>query len=93
MNAPAVTTTRNKCLVINSTGVKQAHFMGNGASAWANANLTSLTEICDYAGEVGAIVVASGFMVTAGNTGLTTFTYGTATTSTSITLALNPKEI
>jgi hypothetical protein len=93
MNAPAVTTTRNKCLVINSTGVKQAHFMGNGASAWANANLTSLTEICDYAGEVGAIVVASGFMVTAGNTGLTTFTYGTATTSTSITSALNPKEI
>lgn len=93
MNAPAVTTTRNKCLVINSIGIKQAHFMGNGASAWANSNLTSLTEICDYAGEVGAVVVATGFRVTAADTGLTTFTYGTSTTSTSITFALNPKEI
>ena len=93
LNAPTVTTTRNKCLVINATGVRFRHFMGNGASAWANSYLSSFVEFCDYGGEVGAVVIATGFKVTAGNTGLTTFTYGTSTTETSITLALNPKEI
>jgi hypothetical protein len=67
--------------------------MGNGASAWANSYLSSFAEFCDYAGNVGAIVIATGFMVTAGNTGQTTFTYGTSTPATSITFALNPKEI
>ena len=93
LNAPAVTTTRNKCLVVNATGVRFQHFMGNGASAWANSYLSSFAEFCDYAGNVGAIVIATGFMVTAGNTGQTTFTYGTSTPATSITFALNPKEI
>ena len=69
LNAPAVTTTRNKCLVVNATGVRFQHFMGNGASAWANSYLSSFAEFCDYAGNVGAIVIATGFMVTAGNTG------------------------
>jgi hypothetical protein len=89
----AVTTTVDNTLIVlaaSRDNDSTATAWGN----WTNANLTILTEQTDggtTSGNGGGIGVATGFKLTAGNTGQTTGALLTTTVDGHITIALKPE--
>jgi hypothetical protein len=91
---PGATTTVANTLVVTAiaTSLPDASSTAN-FSAWANANLTSVTERTDNAskaGNGGGLAVATGEKATAGAYGSTAVTCGTATTKAMLSVALKP---
>jgi hypothetical protein len=73
----ALTTTKPNCLILAAFSTGQATTSTAGATAWANAALTSVTEQMDNwatAGTGGGFSMATGIKATAGSTGATTAT-------------------
>jgi PKD repeat protein len=89
---PGATTTVGNCLVVAAiaTSLPDANGTAN-FSAWANANLTSVTERTDNtrsAGNGGGLGTATGGKATAGAYGNTTVTVATASTKAMMSIAL-----
>ena len=77
MTFEAVTTTENRCMVLNILANARGVDSTVQYSNWANANLVSVTEAIDYSSAVnngGGIGMAYGIKSLAGNTGSTTAT-------------------
>lgn len=92
VTCPGGTTTVPNCLILNivSNATDSATAQG---SAWANANLGSVTERLDFgttSGNGGGITVISGTLATAGSIGGTTGTLATSSVQGRITLAIRP---
>ena len=91
LTAPGDTTTVDNCRVV-VIAARSNDASGAGFSAWANADLTSVTERFDNGttqGDGGGIGVADGIKATAGAFGNTTATV-TSSAKAYITLALKP---
>lgn len=91
---PGATTTVTNTLVVTAiaTSLPDATSTAN-FSAWANADLTSVTERTDNAGKAGnggGLAVATGVKATAGAYGSTSVTCGTATTKAMLSIAIKP---
>lgn len=89
---PAVTTTRENCLVALCVGNDRDLASTANLSAWTNGNLSSLTEIGDATSVTalgGGIGLAVGLKATAGDTGTTAVTNAASNTAAFITIALN----
>jgi PKD repeat protein len=91
---PGATTTVDKCLVVAAIATALPDATGTANfSAWANANLTSVTERTDNtanAGNGGGLAIATGEKATAGAYGSTAVTCATATTKAMLSLAIKP---
>jgi hypothetical protein len=91
---PGVTTTVADTLVVVAMAGDLPDTNGSGNfSGWTNANLTNLTEQIDNtttSGNGGALGVATGGKATAGASGSTTATLGTAAVKAMMTIALTP---
>ena len=91
-SCPSITTTKDKCLVINI--VSRTNDSASASfSNWTNSNLSNLTEIFDggtTTGDGGGIGMAVGELVTAGSSGQTTGSLSSSTTNCYITLAFSP---
>jgi len=93
---PGTTTTAANTLVVAAIATSLPDASGTANfSAWANGNLSSVTEQADNtvtAGNGGGLGIATGEKVTAGAYGDTTVTAGTATTKAMLSIALKPAE-
>ena len=91
---PAATTTRADCLVLNVVGMDcDANSDNTLLSSWANANLSSGTEITDAtsgSGVGGGIGMFAGGLAAAGSSGATTVTSAESTTAAFLTISLAP---
>jgi len=91
---PGATTTVDKCLVVAAIATALPDATGTANfSAWANANLTSVTERTDNtanAGNGGGLAIATGEKATAGVYGSTTVTCGSSTTKGMLSIAIKP---
>lgn len=92
-SCPAVTTTRDNCLIVAAAGSGRNATSTTEFSGWTNANLIGLKEQIDNvdtAGLGGGFGVATGVLASKGASGTTDVTYVTATRKGLITLAVNP---
>lgn len=92
LTVPGATTTVADCLVVMMAS-RGSDLAGADFSAWANADLATVTERFDdgsIAGAGGGIGAATGEKAAAGAYGNTTATLGTAARKAYITLALKP---
>lgn len=89
-SAPSVTTTAASQIVVSAVG-RDTDATTNTLGTLTNANLTSLNKRGDNgttAGQGGGLVILTGVKSTAGATGNTTATFGTATIQDVLTLFL-----
>jgi len=89
---PSVTTTIDKCLILNAIG-SMVDVATPRISNLVNANLLELTELVDVSttqGNGGGLAVASGLKVAAGSTGGTTATLATTSVQGRLTIAVRP---
>ena len=96
LSCPAVTTTRNNCVIVNAIALDKDLNDTDTLSAHANASLTTLTEHHDQtvaSGVGGGIAVLSGVKATAGASGNTTATGDTSTTHAYLTFAIQPPAV
>ncbi|HYJ21484.1 MAG TPA: hypothetical protein VEW07_05605, partial [Solirubrobacterales bacterium] len=94
VSVPTATTTIDGCLVLAAVATGTDVTSSAHASAWANANLTNVTERMDSwtaEGSGGGFGVASGVKQAAGAIGATTATVGTANFKALMTIALKPE--
>lgn len=94
VSCPALTTTVDGCLILAAFSTGQDVASTAGATGWANANLTGVTERMDdwtALGTGGGFSMATGTKATAGSTGATTATLSlTANFKALMTIAFKP---
>lgn len=87
-----LTSTLDNCLVLSMAGTTLPDANSSGQfSAWANSDLTSVTEQADHhtsSGAGGGIGIASGIKASAGAVGATTATKSVATMSANLMVAI-----
>jgi hypothetical protein len=91
---PGATTTVDNTMVVTAIATSLPDAVGTANfSAWTNANLSSPTERIDNttnAGNGGGLGIAAGGKATAGATGNTAVTFGTASTKAMVSIAIKP---
>lgn len=93
LSCPAVTTTKDYCMIVNAIGLDKDLADTDTIQSGANSNLYNFGELHDQtvaSGVGGGVAFFSGVKLTAGSSGNTTATGDTSTTHAYITLALNP---